>query len=503
MFLIATLSEKNKLKSDLLVLFLNEKLCKQRSPNLADFPEQIRQVLKNYLMIRDFKGKYKETHLLYPDSDPGVKRILLVGLGELSKLKAENLRNAGYLLGKTQQDFNARRVHIYFSNCNLCSEEWLRALIEGVHYARYKFDTHKTKVKKREVKPQFIFVCEKAKYTPKYRKALTETCNTMEAIELCRNLANQPANYCTPTDIKTLTLNHFKNKKLIDIQCLDEAQLKKINCNAILAVAKGSKEKPQLLIIHYKPSQSATKKRLALVGKGVTFDSGGISIKPSQNMDEMKFDMSGGAAVIATMDLVSKLKPKFEVIGLIPLVENMPGSNALKPGDVIKAYNGKTIEVLNTDAEGRLILADALAYAVDKYKPGAIIDLATLTGSIVVTLGDKAAGLFSNSDELASQLVFASEQSGDLLWRLPVWEAYQEDIKSDVADIKNIGDKWGGAITAAKFLENFVGKTKWAHLDIAGTAYGVKNIDYLKKSGATGYGVRLLGQVLRNIEKVL
>jgi leucyl aminopeptidase len=228
-----------------------------------------------------------------------------------------------------------------------------------------------------------------------------------------------------------------------------------------------------------------------LVGKGVTFDSGGISIKPSANMEEMKFDMAGAATVVGVMAAVEDLRPEIDVVAIIPASENLPDARAVKPGDVVSACNGKTIEIINTDAEGRLLLADSLAYGVIKYKPDWVVDLATLTGSVVVALGTRAAGLYCNDEQLTLSLTAAGEETGERVWPMPLWDSYRKDLDSEVADLKNVGGRDAGSITAAKFLQEFVGDARWAHLDIAGTAYGLKDISYLKK-GASGFGVRLI-----------
>jgi leucyl aminopeptidase len=247
--------------------------------------------------------------------------------------------------------------------------------------------------------------------------------------------------------------------------------------------------------MQYRPKKYTSVKHLLLVGKGITFDSGGISIKPSSKMEEMKYDMAGGAAVAGIMSALEVLQPELKVTALIPAAENMPDAKALKPGDVVRSCNGKSIEIINTDAEGRLLLADVLAYGVKKYKPDWVIDLATLTGSVVVALGSHATGLFSNSDELAEAIKNAAERTGEKVWQMPLWDEYGKELESDVADLKNTGGREAGSISAAKFLEEFVDKTDWAHLDIAGTAYGQKHLPFSPK-GASGVGVRLILEVI-------
>ncbi len=501
MFQIATISEQHSLNTDLLVLFLDENFCKKRKKNFDIFPASVAKYLKKYLLYKDFKGEFKETRLLYPEDHSGISRILLVGLGDISKLDPEKLRTIGFHISSSQEQTSGKRHHIFLANVEFCREDLIRAMAEGILYQNYRFEDFKSDKKKQKKGNQYIFVCHKEEYTPRYRKALLETMAAMNSVELTRNLANQPSNILTPGKLKDFIVSHFEQYDDISVDYLDGKQLKKEKMNALLAVAKGSTEPPYLIIIKYKPAKES-KKKLAIVGKGVTFDSGGISIKPSAGMEEMKYDMAGAAATVGIMDVFARLKPKFEVIGLIPAVENMPDGNSLKPGDVIRAYNQKTIEIINTDAEGRLILADTLSYAEKNFKPDAIIDFATLTGACVVALGDKMAGLFANSDEMANILNKAGEQSGDYLWRMPLSDNYSEDLKSEIADIKNLGGRWGGAITAAKFLESFIKKVRWTHIDMAGTAYNIKGLDYLP-TGATGFGPKLIASAMKDLEKFL
>jgi leucyl aminopeptidase len=500
MFQIAAIP-KHRLKTDLLVLFFNKTFIKRKQKVFNIFPKNIAQFLEKYFKYKDFKAEFKDTALLYPEDGSSVKRILLIGLGYESKLSLEQLRETGYLIAGFQDLVSGKKIHIFSDNLSCIKEDFINAISEGIHFKNYSFEEYKTEQKKSKIQHQYTFIFNNIKNKRRYSKTLLETALVMRGVNVTRDLANQPSNSLTPARLKDFVLKHFKKYDNINIEVLDKNQLKSKNFNALLAVSKGSVESPYLIIIKYKPEKN-TKKKLALIGKGVTFDAGGISIKPSANMDEMKYDMAGAAAVIGMLDIFAKIKPKFEIIGLIPAVENMPGGNAVKPGDIIKAYNGKTIEIINTDAEGRLILADTLSFAVERFKPNAIIDFATLTGSCVVALGDKMAGLFTNSDELAEVFIEAGSLSGDRVWRMPVSDLYSKEIKSEIADIKNLGGKWAGAITAAKFLEHFIGKTRWAHIDLAGTAYNVKDIDYLAK-GATGFGPRLMAAVIKKLGNIL
>jgi leucyl aminopeptidase len=279
----------------------------------------------------------------------------------------------------------------------------------------------------------------------------------------------------------------------LQVSVLDEPQIKKLGMGALLAVARGSVEPPRLIVMSYDPSPPDEKLDLiALVGKGITFDSGGISIKAASKMDEMKYDMGGGAAVIGAMQAISRLKPKARVLGLVPAAENLPSGRAVKPGDVVRSLSGKTIEVVNTDAEGRLILSDAISFAIDK-GAALIVDAATLTGACVVALGEIRAGVMGTDQKLIDGLLAAGEASGERLWQLPLDSEYREIIRSDIADIKNVGNRTAGAITAGMFLRNFAGSTPWAHVDIAGTAWLDKEMPYLAK-GATGFGTRMMAR---------
>jgi leucyl aminopeptidase len=298
----------------------------------------------------------------------------------------------------------------------------------------------------------------------------------------------------TPKDLANEARESAKGK---NIRCtvLDAEKMKEVGMNALLAVARGSDEPPQLIILEYRGGKKSSPV-IALVGKGITFDSGGISIKPSEKMDEMKTDMAGGAAVIATVRAAAELGLPLNLVGIVPATENLPGGRAYKPGDIISSLSGRTIEVVTTDAEGRLILADALAYAA-RFKPAAIIDLATLTGACVVALGEHVIGMMGTDDELKREIREAADLTGERVWELPLWEEYHEQIKGDAADFKNSGGRAGGAITAAAFLSKFTGDTPWVHLDIAGPACVAKDKPYIPK-GASGVGVRLLVQFLRN-----
>jgi len=499
-FLIATLPQKG-INADLLILFFEKAFIRKRQKNMRPFPEDIAKVLLDYFNLKDFSGEFNETAMIYPENLSGIKRILFVGLGEHSDPTKDQLAELSSTVSKIQKKVSSKRNYVLLCNVYFNKERLLKSFVEGVFYERYRVDKFSSKENEKEIEHHYVFVCKKAEYTPRFRKIVQTTASYMESVNITRDLANRPSNLLPPDKLKDEVEGIFANFPEISTTHLDENDLRQNNMNALLAVSQGSKAKPYLILIHYKPKKTA-KKKLALIGKGVTFDSGGISIKPSANMEEMKFDMAGAAAVVGMMSVIARIKPKFEVIGVIPAVENMPDGGAIKPGDIVTAHNGKTIEIINTDAEGRLILADALSYTETTYKPDLMIDFATLTGAAVVALGDKMAALFTASDQLAQVLLNAGEKSADLLWRMPLLESYFEELKSDFADIKNIGSRWGGAVTAAKFLEQFVAKTRWAHIDIAGTAYNVSHKKFMKK-GATGFGPKLLAEALNKLDKIM
>lgn len=497
-FQIATVPNQS-LKTDLLVLFIDSVYIKKRNRDISIFPKPVQASIKKYLNHRDYKGNLRETAIIYPEDKTDIKRILLVGCGDKEKLNPENLRNIGYEIAGFQDHLSSKRVNIYLGPVISCNETAVQSLTEGICYRNYKFENYKSKKDRKDWNGKYIYSCEKKEYSPKLHAVLNETLTIMDGVKIARDLANHPANRLTPELLKNFVEKQFKADKSIRIDTLDKKALKAKKMNALLAVAQGSSEPPHLISMHYKPQRKRLRK-LVLLGKGVTFDSGGISIKPSSKMDEMRFDMSGAATVIGIMHIVSILQPNLEIIGLVPAVENMPGGKAIKPGDIVTAYDGTTVEILNTDAEGRLILADAMAMAVKEIKPDAIIDFATLTGSILSALGTRFAGLFSNSDTLTKTLQSTGVECGDLVWPMPVDEWFKKELEGGNADIKNIGGRYGGAISAAKFLEHFIKDQPWAHIDMAGTAYNVDGTDYLP-SGATGFGVRLIARALKNLEK--
>ncbi|MBA7636409.1 Cytosol aminopeptidase [subsurface metagenome] len=376
-------------------------------------------------------------------------------------------------------------------------ETAVQAVTEGALLGVYSFRRHITKeAEYGEIKQLTIVEPDETKL-PLLEQACYEGRVLAEATNLARDMVNEPANHMTPSHMAEIAAKLAESYRL-ELSVLEQEQMQELGMGALLGVSQGSQQPPKLIVLHYKGGDS-TQLDVALAGKGVTFDSGGISIKPSEGMGEMKGDMAGGAAVMAAISAIAQLKPKINVAAIIPATENLPSGNALKPGDILTAMNGKTIEIISTDAEGRLILADALSYT-KKLDAKHMIDVATLTGACRVALGDVCSGAFGNNQELIDRVIAAGAEAGEPIWQMPMYEEYKEQNKSDVADIKNVGGRYAGAITAAQFLAEFVGDIPWVHLDIAGTSMSDKERAYLVK-GATGVPVRTLVNLVLSLAK--
>jgi leucyl aminopeptidase len=454
----------------------------------------IRQIWKE----EDFEGKLHQTAVLYPRGGADIRRVILIGLGKRAEFSADKMRSAGAKAGQTARSLKVKSLAVALDadELGLSWEIAAEANIEGTILGLYQFTDFKTL--DRETISEVELLCiliQDNKIIPLVKKAAERAEKICRAVYLTRNMVSAPANEMTPTIMAREALNIAKGHKKIKTTILDAADMKRLGMNALLGVARGSEEPPKFIIIEYRGA-GKEQPPVVLVGKALTFDSGGISLKPAEKMDEMKTDMAGGAAVIGAVSAAAELHLPVNIVGLIPATENLPGGRACKPGDILKSMSGKTIEVINTDAEGRLILADALAYA-GRFKPAAIIDIATLTGACIVALGDHVMGMVGTDENLKTRIKKASEQTGELLWELPLWENYQDLVKSDIADYKNSTGRPGGAITAAAFLSKFVGPYPWVHLDIAGPAWLAKDQAYNPK-GASGVGVRLFVQLLTN-----
>lgn len=473
-------------------------LVAQSGKSLPKSDQSIRSVVRELAALGDFKGQKDESIILYPDNVKAgkqfsCKRLLLVGIGELKKNISsdkllETCRSVGGTISQSAKKVKADELLLLLPEFLSDPQHSLAAaVVEGILLGNYKFKNYKQKKTAEDEYAGLKTITIRGKGGG-LRRMIGLARIGAEAAMTARDMANEPANRWTP--------EHFSKfgrelSRTSDLRCtvLGKSQIKKLGMGGIIAVNQGSAIDPRVIILEHRPKNFRT--TVLLVGKGITFDSGGVSLKPAAGMEDMKYDMCGGAAVIATMQAVAENKPRVRVVAIVPTTDNMSGSSAVKPGDVITHYNGVTSEVINTDAEGRLILADALAYGIKKYKPDCIVDLATLTGAVIIGLGHHRTGMMSNNDVLAGALNEAGDQTGEKVWRLPLDPEYTEQLKSEVADVKNIGGRPGGSITAGAYLQKFVGSTPWAHLDIAGTAW-----DYTKKSyvpkGPSGIGVRLL-----------
>ncbi|MEN6376018.1 MAG: leucyl aminopeptidase [Smithella sp.] len=443
----------------------------------------------------DFTGKPSQTAVVYTGGTIPAQRIAIVGLGKADEINLEKIRAAFSKVLQYLRGLNVKEAAASL-DLNILPEKKdkvVQAAIEGAFLGLYQYTPYKTVGREdiREIE-QFSIVTEDENYSV-VEAAVKNAQIIATGVYFTRDLISAPSNEMTPA-IMAKKAGEIARRKNVSCKVLDKGKMKKLGMNSLLGVASGSSEEPKFIILEY----SGGKRReapIVLVGKGLTFDTGGICIKPAEKMDEMKTDMSGGAAVMGTMMVAADLQLPLNIIGLIPATENMPGGSAYKPGDILKSYSGKTIEVLNTDAEGRLILADALAYA-NEYKPAAVIDIATLTGACIIALGDDVIGMLGTDEKLKESIKNASQETGELVWELPLFEHYHELIKSDIADYKNTGGRAAGTITAAAFLSKFVGDFPWVHLDIAGPAWSTKDKPYIPR-GAAGIAVRLLTEYLR------
>jgi leucyl aminopeptidase len=434
----------------------------------------------------EFKGKIMETALLYRPSGLKCAKLLVIGGGKLSAFGTAELRK---LAGAAVRALKPKGCRTIAFDAGYASPDHVAAAVEGALLGNFETDHYKTE-NKDERKTVDSFTLVLAESRPEHEQALARGRIVADSQNFTRELVGEPANRLSPSVLAAHAVR-MSDEQGLECELMDRERMKQLGMGALLGVAAGSSEPPVLIIVRYRPEQPpASGAHLGLIGKGVTFDSGGISIKPSENMDKMKYDMAGGAAVLGAMRAIAQLKPGIPVTALIPAVENMPGGRAQRPGDIVTTLSGKTVEVLNTDAEGRLILADAITYAK---REGCthLIDAATLTGAIVVALGYVNAGVFTNDDTLLGKVMTASKTAGEKMWHMPLDEEYKEVLKSSFADMPNIGTRWGGAITAALFLKEFVESTPWVHLDIAGTAWLEESKPFLAK-GPSGLPVRTL-----------
>jgi leucyl aminopeptidase len=461
--------------------------------------------LATLIESNDFKGSIGETTMAYINADIKAKRLLIAGLGNSKEITLEKLRIAYAAAAKrfnklklNSGGFEVPDLALIKSVVNYSVYDIMQAIAEGVLLSQYQVKRY---TEKSDFKPleEIVFFTDSPKFTKEINDIVKDTRIIYDAVSMARDLGNEPSNSLYPDRFAEM-VRKSSIKAGYSVTVYDEKKIKQLGMGGLSGVAQGSANPPRFLILQFFGS-SKSEKPVVLVGKGVTFDSGGISIKPAQGMEAMKMDMCGAAAVVGAFEAVSRLKLRVNVIGLIPCTENMPSGTAIKPGDIIKSYNGMTIEVDNTDAEGRLILADALGYA-SNYKPKAVIDVATLTGAAVVCFGNTVAGVMGNDAELIKKIFNAGEKTYERVWELPLYDEYAKLMKSDMADIKNIGiARKAGTILGGIFLKKFVeDKYTWAHLDIAGTAFGITDPPDYMAPGATGYGVRLFVELLKSFQ---
>jgi len=466
------------------------------SRKLSHVAQQIDQVsggaLAAVLRRGDMDGKFGQTLLLHNVANIPSERVLLVGCGKEKEFSENRYRDVSVKAVQTVTQTGAAELTTYLTELEVKGRDvsWkLRQAVELAEAATYRFDQLKSKKNdnRRELK-RVVLAVPKRSDLPAAEVAIKQGMAIAEGVRLARDLGNLPGNICTPTYLAEQAVA-LAGAHGMTVNVLEEADMLALGMGSLLSVSRGSRQPPKLIVLEYRGGRDQ-EAPIALVGKGLTFDAGGISIKPAANMDEMKYDMCGGASVLGTLKAVAEMKLPINVVGIVPSSENLPDGDANKPGDVVTSMSGQTVEVLNTDAEGRLILSDALTYA-ERYKPAAVVDIATLTGACVIALGNHASGLLGNNDALMRELLNAGKYTYDRAWQLPLWDDYQKQLDSNFADMANIGGREGGAITAACFLSRYTKNFKWAHLDIAGTAWKTG-----KEKGATGRPVPLLTQFL-------
>lgn len=475
---------------------------------VAQLDRALNGFLTKAIKDENFKGKLGKTFAFHTHEKIKAKRIIIVGLGEKKKVNAQRLRYASAAAFKAAKTFKAKIIVMTLPNekdiADLSVKESTYALATGALLSNYTFYKYKKKEREKAQKHAIDSwtIIDKSQSTVNLaKKGISKAEQVVQGVFLTRNLVNEPALHATPVRLVQEAEIIAKSSSKISIKVFDEAKLKKLGANALLAVARGSDEPAFLIHLTHKPKKPA-KKKIALVGKGLTFDSGGLSIKPQEAMKTMKIDLGGAATLLGIFSILAKNNFNQEIHAIIPTTENLISGKAIKPGDVVTALSGKTIEIINTDAEGRLLLADAFSYLrKQNIKWNAIIDFATLTGACVVALGEQVAGLFSNNSQLKERILKASKIEGEQIWEMPLVDNYQDLLKSQIADIANVAKtRWGGAITAALFLKEFIPVgTPWAHLDIAGPAWEKQGkIPFIPKGG-TGFGVRSLIRFLNNL----
>lgn len=466
-------------------IFQNEDLSQGLA---AAIDRKLNGLLSELKASEEWQGKAGEINVLYKPASLKVGRLILLGAGKRDQYDCSAIRNLLMQVVRRLKSSKLKRITFYRRSA-LEPALAAQAAAEGIILATYDGDDYKTEDRSKNFIEEALLATDQDFDAAQVEEAIGRGQILAEATNSARRLVNEPGNRVNPP-VLAEKARELAQACGLEIEVLSVAEMKKKKMNAILAVAQGSDNPAQFIVLKHRGADP-TEKPIVFIGKGVTFDSGGLSLKPAQSMEEMKSDKAGACAVLGAMQAIARLQVKKNVIGLIPAVENLPSGKAQRPGDVIESMSGKTIEVVNTDAEGRLILADALHYALG-LEPRYVIDIATLTGACVVALGHVRAGLFCNNEDLFETILRAAQRTGEKFWRLPLDEDYRKEIKSEIADMKNVGSRWGGAITAAKFLQEFVGETPWCHIDMAG-------VDLFKEApegkGATGFGVRTLAEL--------
>ncbi len=452
--------------------------------------------LSKLVQSKEFEGKANEVLLYHTQGTVPAKRLVLVGLGKKTEVTLETIRQAMGSAAKRVRRAKVGSYTVVLPTVTPSGMSWVevaQAMVEGAILGSYQFTVYRTvAASEQDIAEMRILIPKKGQFR-QVTEGIRRGVATAEATVFVRDLCNHPSNVLTPTRIANEAKTLAKTEG-ITIKILEQKEMERLGMGALLGVSRGSQEPPKFIILEYNGSKKKDVRPVVLVGKTITFDTGGISLKTAENMERMKADMTGGAEVLASIRAAARLKLPLRLISILPVAENMPGGRAMKPGDIVKTLSGKTVEVQNTDAEGRLILADGLAYAM-RYKPAALIDIATLTGACVVALGQFAIGMFGTDSTLKEQVRRSGHKAGERVWEMPLWEEYFEQLKSDVADMRNIGGRGGGMITAALFLSKFVGDCPWVHLDIASTDWSEKERAYIPK-GPTAIGTRLLVQYL-------
>jgi len=485
----------SKCKTDILAVGLFSD-AKELDKLNKEINSKLNGAIDRLIELGDFKAKDGTSSVVYGNGQTGAKRILLVGLGEKKKATLDAVRDAAAHAAKTSVELKAKTMSLALHRAfggRFDLSAMGQAFGEGIYFGSYRYDEFITENENGRLGSLKVELIDPdSEKIQKLKQGLSNGIAIGKAQSYARTLANRPANVINPAELAAAAKEIARGSNRLNCTVFDEKQMAAKGMGGVLAVGSGSQNKPRFIILKYSPPGKAAGNlpTVALVGKAITFDSGGISIKPSANMDEMKLDKSGGIAVLGAMKALAELAPPVNVFGIVPSAENMPSGTSYRPGDIINTFSGKTVEVQNTDAEGRMILCDAISYAV-KQKCDIIIDIATLTGACVVALGKYMAGLMGNNDGLIKDLQKAAEASGEKVWPMPSGEEYAKEMKSKIADLKNIGSKWGGACTAAAFLRQFAGDTKWAHLDIAGVWNFEKATEFTSE-GASAFGVRLL-----------